>query len=80
VIIELTLLVAVAMNAVFDYRKEVSLVALVSMGVLFLGFALNFLPHAVYLTVGVVSLVLAAISLYLLRKSSRKSCEIAKPM
>lgn len=64
-------------KAVFDYKKEMSLLALVSTGTLFLSYALNLLPQVVYLTVGVVSVVLAVISLILLRKSS---CEVPKPM
>ena len=63
-------------KAVFDYRKEVSVLAVVSTGILFISFALNLLPHIVYLVAGVISVVLAAISLYLLSKSSS---EITKP-
>jgi len=63
-------------KVVFDYQKVVSLLALVSTGILFFSFALNLLPHIVYLVAGVGSLALAAISLYLLSKSSS---EIAKP-
>ncbi len=64
-------------KAVFDYRKDISLLALVSTGVLFVSFALNLLPHMVYLGAGVVAVVLAVISLVLLRKGT---CDVAKPM
>ncbi len=64
-------------KAVFDYRKDISLLALVSAGVLFVSFALNLLPHMIYLGAGIVAVVLAVISLYMLRKSS---CEVANPM
>jgi hypothetical protein len=63
-------------KVVFDYKKWASLLALVSTGALFFSFALNLLPHIVYLVAGVVSLVLVAFSLYLLSKSPS---EITKP-
>jgi len=59
-------------KVVFDYKKEVSLLALVSTGILFFSFALNLLPHIVYLVVGVVSVFLAAITLNQLRKAHPK--------
>lgn len=55
-------------KAVFDYKKWLSVLALVSTGILFFGFALNLLPHIVYLVTGAVSLVLVTITLYLLSK------------
>jgi hypothetical protein len=59
-------------KAVFDYRKEVSLTALVSTGILFYSYTVNLLPHVTYLAVGVVSVFLAAISLSQLRKAHPK--------
>jgi hypothetical protein len=50
-------------KAVFDYRKEVSLIAFVSTGILFFGYTIYLLPHAIYLGVGVVSMCLATITL-----------------
>ena len=58
-------------KAVFDYRKEVSVVAFVSAGILFCGCAVNLLPHVTYLAVGAVSAFLAAITLNQLRKAHR---------
>jgi len=63
-------------KVVFDYQKVVSLLALVATGILFFSFALNLLPHIVYLAAGVISVVLGVISLYLLSKSPS---EITKP-
>ena len=55
-------------KAVFDYRKEVSLVALVSVAILFYSWTVNLLPHVTYLAVGLVSVFLAAITLSQLRR------------
>ncbi len=57
-------------KAVFDYRKEVSLIALISTGILFYSCTVNLLPHVTYLAVGIVSAFLAAIAINQLRKSS----------
>jgi hypothetical protein len=57
-------------KAVFDYKKWLSALALVSTGILFFSFALNLLPHTVYLVTGAVSLVLVIVTLYLLSKHS----------
>ena len=62
----------IAGKAVFDYRKEVSLIALVSAGILFYSCAVNLLPHETYLVVGIVSVFLAAITLSQLRKARPK--------
>jgi len=59
-------------KAVFDYRKEVSLIALVSTGILFYSYTVNLLPHVTYLAVGVVSVFLAAITLSQLREAHPK--------
>jgi len=59
-------------KAVFDYRKEVSLIALVSTGILFFSYTFNLLPHVTYLAVGVVSVFLAAITLIQLREAHPK--------
>jgi len=59
-------------KAVFDYRKEVSLIALVSAGILFYSCTFNLLPHVTYLVVGVASVFLAAITLIQLRKAHPK--------
>jgi len=56
-------------RAVFDYRKEVSLIALVSTAILFYSCTVNLLPHITYLVVGIVSVFLAAITLNELRKT-----------
>ena len=56
-------------KAVFDYRKEVSLIAFVSAGILFYSCTTNLLPHVAYLAVGVFSVFLAAITLNQLRKA-----------
>ena len=58
-------------KAVFDYRKEVSLVALVLTGILFYSLTLNLLPQVTYLAVGVVSVFLAIIAVDQLRKSCK---------
>jgi len=54
-------------KAVFDYRKEISLIALLGAGILFFSCASNLLPAAVYLAAGVVSAILAGIALYRMR-------------
>jgi hypothetical protein len=59
-------------KAVFDYRKEVSLTALFSAGILFYSCTVNLLPHVTYLAVGVVSMFLTAITLNQLRKAHPK--------
>jgi len=59
-------------KAVFDYRKEVSLIALVSTGILFFSFTFKLLPHVTYLVVGVVSVFLATITLIQLREAHPK--------
>jgi len=59
-------------KAVFDYRKEISLIALVSTGILFYSCIVNLLPHVTYLAVGVVSVFLSAITLNQLRKTHLK--------
>ncbi len=64
-------------KAVFDYNKVLSLLALVSTGIFFFSFALGLLSYVVYLAVGAVSVVLAVISLFILRASS---CEVAEPV
>jgi len=64
-------------KALFDYRKEVSLTALVVSGTLLFSFIyslqpqVTFLPHVTYLAVGAVSAFLAAITLNQLRKVHR---------
>ena len=60
----------IAGKAVFDYRKEVSVIALVSVGILFYSCIVNLLPHVTYLAVGVFSAVLATITLIQLRKAA----------
>jgi len=62
----------IAGKAVFDYRKEVSLIALVSTAILLYSFTVNLLPHVTYLAVGVASVFLAAITLSQLRKAHPK--------
>jgi len=59
-------------KAVFDYRKEVSLIAFVSAGIIFYSCTVNLLPHVTYLAAGVVSAFLAAITLNQLRKAHPK--------
>lgn len=59
-------------KAVFDYRKEVSLIALVSVAILFYSWTVNLLPHVTYLAAGVVSGFLAAITLSQLRRAHPK--------
>ncbi|MCK4481918.1 PKD domain-containing protein, partial [Candidatus Bathyarchaeota archaeon] len=59
-------------KAVFDYRKEVSLIALVSTAILLYSFTVNLLPHVTYLAVGVASVFLVAITLSQLRKAHPK--------
>ena len=68
-------------KALFDYRKDVSLVALAFSGLLFFSIVYSrateiiflpeimFLPNLVYFGVGVVSAILAPITLYQLRKA-----------
>jgi len=59
-------------KAVFDYRKEVSLIALVSVAILFYSWTVNLLPHVTYLAAGTVSVVLAAIAMSQLRNAHPK--------
>jgi PKD repeat protein len=59
-------------KAVFDYRKEVSLIALVSVGIILYSCTMNLLPHLIYIGVGVVAAFLAAITLNELRKAHSK--------
>lgn len=59
-------------KAVFDYRKEVSLIALVLTAILFYSCTVNLLPHIIYLAVGIVSVFLAAVTLNQLRKAHPK--------
>ena len=59
-------------KAVFDYRKEVSLIALVLTAILFYSFTVNLLPHIIYLAAGIVSVFLAAITLSQLGKAHPK--------
>jgi len=59
-------------KAVFDYRRELSLIALVLAGIIFYSFALNLLTHVTYLAVGVVSAILAAITIYMSRRAYPK--------
>jgi len=62
-------------KALFDYRKEVSLAALALSGIFLFSIVysrvteLTLLPHVVYFGVGAVSALLAAITLYQLRKA-----------
>jgi hypothetical protein len=62
-------------KALFNYRKEVSLAALAVSGILLFSFIYSrltqtiLLPHLIYLAVGSVSALLAAITLYQLRKT-----------
>jgi len=59
-------------KAVFDYRKEVSLIAFALTAILFYSFSFNLLPHVTYLAAGVVSVFLATITLSQLRKAHPK--------
>jgi hypothetical protein len=63
-------------KAVFDYRKEISLTALAVSGILLFSFTysiqaqVTLLPNVTYLALGAVSALLAAITLYQLRKAN----------
>jgi len=59
-------------KAVFDYRKDISLIALVSAATILYSCTMNLLPHLIYIGVGVVSAFLAAITLNELRKAHSK--------
>jgi hypothetical protein len=56
-------------KAVFDYRKDVSLLALASTGILFYCCTFNVLPVFTYSALGVASAFMAAIALKQLRRS-----------
>jgi hypothetical protein len=58
-------------KAVFDYRKNLSLLALVSTGVLFFSYAFNVLPTPTYLVLGVASAAMATIALKQLKQSHK---------
>lgn len=57
-------------KAIFDYRKEISLTALMGAGILFFSCAINLVPDVTYLAAGVASAFLAGITLYQLRKAN----------
>jgi len=65
-------------KALFNYRKEVSLIALALSGILLFSFICSrltqviFLPHLIYLAVGAVSAIMAGITLHQLRKVHSK--------
>jgi len=59
-------------KAVFDYRKEVSLIALVAVAIILYSCTMNLLPHFIYIAVGGVAAILAAITLNELRKAHSK--------
>ncbi|MGD2066798.1 MAG: PKD domain-containing protein, partial [Candidatus Bathyarchaeota archaeon] len=56
-------------KVVFDYNKAVGLSTWVLTGALFFGLLLNILPCIVYLIAGAVSVILAALTLWMLSKS-----------
>lgn len=56
-------------KAVFDYRKDVSLLALALTGILFFSCTFNVLPVPTYLVLGIVSAVMAAYALKWLKQS-----------
>jgi len=56
-------------KAVFDYRKDVSLIALVLTGTLFFSCTFNVLPMLTYLALGLASAVMAAITIKKLKHS-----------
>jgi hypothetical protein len=49
-------------KVLFDYKKDLSLVMLVCLGVLFFGATLNLLPSVVFLIAGVISAIIALMS------------------
>jgi hypothetical protein len=49
-------------RSLFDYRKEISLVLLFSVGFLFYGCMTNLLPQPIYFVAGVVSVIIALIT------------------
>ena len=55
-------------KVVFDYKKSLGLTTFIITGILFFSFILELLPYTLYIVVGAVSLGLAVISLFLLRK------------
>ena len=59
-------------KAIFDYRKEISLTALIATGILFYSYATNLLTNITYLAAGVVSAFLAAIAIIQMRKTKPK--------
>jgi len=58
-------------KAVFDYRKDYSLLALASTGILFFSCAFNILPLPTYLALGAASAVVAKIALKQLKHSNK---------
>jgi hypothetical protein len=56
-------------KAVFDYRKDASLIALALVGILFFSCTFNVLPMLVYLALGVASAVMATITIKKLKHS-----------
>ena len=56
-------------KSVFDYRKDISLLALVLVGVLFFSCAFNVLPMQTYLVLGIASAVVATYTLKQLKQS-----------
>jgi hypothetical protein len=56
---------------VYDYKKEISLIALLSTGILFYSYSIYLLPYIVYLAVGVVSAFLAVLAFTQLRLSEK---------
>jgi hypothetical protein len=58
-------------RAVFDYSKEISLIALLATGILFLCYSMYLLPYVVYLAFGLVSAFLAVKTFNQLRTSEK---------
>lgn len=56
-------------RVVYDYKREVSLIALVSTGILFYSYSIYLLPYAVYLALGLVAAFLAVMTFNQLRLS-----------
>lgn len=56
-------------KAVFDYRKDISLLALALTGILFFSCTFNVLPMPTYLALGIASAIMAAFTLKQLKQS-----------
>lgn len=56
---------------IFEYRKEIAIIALIANGLLLYGFAMRLLPGSIYIGAGVFGAVLATAILIYLRKHSR---------